>query len=78
MIDYILFTCIKAQLEPQTVTVISDILEGLPVQKLDDVAASQCLIDNLQHHASNQIDVHEWELDWPFMSLTRWVYSIFL
>ena len=32
-------------------TFISDILKGLPVHKLDNVTASQRLVDNLQHHA---------------------------
>jgi len=32
-------------------TFVSDIFEGLPVDELDDVAASQSLVDNLQEHA---------------------------
>lgn len=32
-------------------TFVSDIFERLPVDKLDNVAASQSLIDNLQEHA---------------------------
>jgi hypothetical protein len=41
----------RKKVHPFYFTFIFDILQCLPVHKLDNVTASQRFVDNLQHHA---------------------------